>query len=86
MLVYEEKGFERTAAMRKRLSGLTVIGMTSFSALKRGPAWSDPSDCSVYMPISPSSAFETYTKVAAVAGVLKNKDESAKTIAVLKFF
>src|SRR5262249_49487321 len=28
------------------------IGMTSFSALKRGPDCSEPSDCSVYIPMS----------------------------------
>src|SRR4029453_12861902 len=54
--------------MRKRLFGLTAIGMTSFSALKRGPECSEPSGCSVYIPISPSSALETYTNVAASAG------------------
>src|SRR5947208_1213582 len=70
--------------MRKRLSGLTVIGITSFSAAKCGPGWSDPSDCSVYMPISPSSAFETYTKVAAPACALKSKDEAAMRIAASK--
>src|SRR5438552_18372746 len=70
--------------MRKRLSGLTVIGITSFSAAKCGPGWSDPSDRSVYMPISPSSAFETYTKVAALGCALKSKDEAAMRIAALK--
>src|SRR6266513_5658630 len=71
--------------MRKRLSGLTVIGITSFSAAKCGPGRSDPSDCIVYMPISPSSAFETYTKVAALACALKSKDEAAMKIPALKF-
>src|SRR3989449_7337766 len=70
--------------MRKRLSGLTVIGITSFSAAKCGPGRSDPSDCSVYIPISPSSAFETYTKVAALAWTLKSRDEAAMRIAALK--
>ena len=45
--------------MRKRLSGLTAIGITSFAALKRCPGSSEPSACSVYIPISPSSALET---------------------------
>src|SRR5262249_42703517 len=81
-----EKGFERTAATRNGLSGLTVIGITTFSALKRGPALSDPSDCSVYEPMSPSSAFETYTKVAATHWALKSSDESAMTKPALKFF
>jgi hypothetical protein len=45
--------------MRKRLSGLTAIGITSFVALKRCPGCSEPSACSVYIPISPSSALET---------------------------
>ena len=44
--------------MRKRLSGLTVIGITIFSALKRWPGWSEPSEFSVYTPMSPSSEFE----------------------------
>src|SRR5438876_5490516 len=70
--------------MRKRLSGLTVIGITSFSAAKCGPGRSDPSDCSVYMPMSPSSAFETYTKLAALACALKSKDEAAMRIAASK--
>src|SRR5262249_17908398 len=64
----------------------TVIGITTFSALKRGPALSDPSDCSVYEPMSPSSAFETYTKVAATHWALKSSDESAMTNPALKFF
>src|SRR2546425_8740860 len=71
--------------MRNRLSGLTVIGITTFSALKRAPGCSDPSDCSVYRPMSPSSAFETYTKVAALAWALKSKEEAAMRIAALKF-
>jgi len=70
--------------MRKRLSGLTVIGITSFSAAKCGPGWSDPSDRSVYRPMSPSSAFETYTKVAALGCALKSKDEAAMRIAAFK--
>jgi len=41
------------------LSALTVIGITGFSALKRSPGASDPSDLSLYRPMSPSSAFET---------------------------
>src|SRR2546425_11743506 len=70
--------------MRKRLSGLTLIGITSFSAAKCGPGWSDPSDCRVYVPISPSSEFETYTKVAALACAPMSKDEAAMRIAALK--
>jgi hypothetical protein len=41
------------------LSGLTAIGIASFSALKRCPGLSEPSACSAYIPMSPSSAFET---------------------------
>src|SRR2546428_4780883 len=70
--------------MRNRLSGLTVIGITTFSALKRAPGCSDPSDCSVYRPMSPSSALETYTKVAALGCALMSKDEAAMRIAALK--
>src|SRR5438128_12692800 len=66
LYVYAENGFARTAATRKRLSPLTVIGITGFSALKRSPGFSEPSRCKVYMPISPSSAFDTYTNVAAI--------------------
>jgi hypothetical protein len=57
--LYAWNGLDRTAAIRKRLSALTVIGITSFSALKRWPGCSEPFACSVYMPISPSSALET---------------------------
>jgi hypothetical protein len=45
--------------MRKRLSALTVIGITGLPALKRSPGASEPSALSVYRPMSPSSAFET---------------------------
>jgi hypothetical protein len=77
LYVYAEKGFERTDATRTRLSRLTVIGITIFSALNRGPGRSDPSDCIVYIPMSPSSEFETYTKVAACAWAPNNSVESA---------
>src|SRR3990170_5645664 len=75
--VYAVNGFERTAATRKRLSGLTLIGITLAPALKRGPACSRPSVVSVYMPISPSSAFDTYTYVAALTGRLSAAPSSA---------
>jgi len=45
--VYAENGLERTAATRKRLSGLTDIGMTISPALKRLPGCSEPSARSV---------------------------------------
>src|SRR2546426_552214 len=64
--------------------GMTVIGIRTFPAEKCGRGWSAPSGCSVYMPISPSSAFETYTKVAALGCALKSKDEAAMRIAALK--
>jgi hypothetical protein len=52
------------------LSGLTVIGITSLSAFTRGPACSVPSGCSAYVRISPSSAADTYTNVAAETAVV----------------
>src|SRR5215471_11128839 len=67
--------------MRKRLSGLTAIGMTSFSALKRSPGCSEPSPCSVYIPISPSSALETKTNVAASAGAPQAMDSRTASTA-----
>jgi hypothetical protein len=53
------KGLERIAAKRKCLSGLTLIGITGLPASTRGPGCSVPSDPRVYMPMVPSSAFET---------------------------
>src|SRR5215813_9344884 len=67
--------------MSKRLFGLTAIGMTSFSALKRSPGCSEPSGCSVYIPISPSSALETKTNVAASAGAPETMDSRTAIIA-----
>ena len=45
--------------MRKRLSGLTAIGITTLAASTRAPGSSEPSALSVYIPIVPSSALET---------------------------
>jgi hypothetical protein len=50
----------RTAATRKRLSGLTLIGITIFpAACTRAPGSSEPSGFRVYTPTVPSSLFET---------------------------
>ena len=54
-----ENGFERDAAYRKRLSGLTAIGITMLAAFARAPACNSPESSSRYAPMSPSSAFDT---------------------------
>src|SRR3954471_5093186 len=70
--------------MSQRLSRLTVIGITTLSALKRGPGCSEPSAISRYMPMSPSSAFETYTKVTAMARALRSAPARAATSAAAR--
>src|SRR2546430_11656698 len=60
------------------------MGTRGFRAARGGGGGSARWGGGVSMPISPSSAFETCTKVAALGCALKSKDEAAMRIAALK--
>ena len=51
--------------------------------MTRGPGCSDPSACMVYVPMSPSSAFETYTNVPADAVSMPPSVANAATVKLL---